>query len=336
MQTHNIQIITTHNIEKLQPYLERFGDSCLAFTGLQENLEHFFIEGIGYITYLSYKHITLTPRGTKIAMSNPVCAQEHSELLIKQFINTFSRIIFIQISRKIAILLDRLGHPVNQFGIETELNITNYNLKGKTKSSLRQWRNKCIREQVEVKEIDLAQCNNIDEIKSLSTTWLKRKGGKQLQFLNRPFVYEKEQRTRCFTATHNGKLIGLAVFDPFYKDNKVYGYYHNIDQIAHDAPNGVSPYIILEAMDIFRDEGVKVLSLGMSPLHQLGAEFSFNKVTRKVLRWSYKNLNSLYPFIGNFSHKKKFAGEQKRVYFCSTTGNRLWEMYILMKAIRIF
>ena len=88
-------------------------------------------------------------------------------------------------------------------------------------------------------------------------------------------------------------------------------------------------------MHIFRQEKVERLSLGMSPLYQLGAEFNYNKISRKVLRFSYKNMNFLYPFKGNVSHKKKFSGEQKRVYFCCTKGNSLWKIFLLMKAIRI-
>jgi phosphatidylglycerol lysyltransferase len=191
---------------------------------------------------------------------------------------------------------------------------------------------------VEISELDLAQCDDMTEIKSLSEAWLKGKGDKQLSFLNRPFLYENETDTRCFIARQDNKLIGIAIFDPFYRDNKIVGYYHNIDRIAENAPHGVSPTIILEAMDVFRQEQVETLSLGMSPLYQLGAEFNYNKISRKVLRFSYKHLNYLYPLKGNASHKKKFSGEQQRVYFCSTStkGNTLWEIFILMKAIGIY
>jgi phosphatidylglycerol lysyltransferase len=189
---------------------------------------------------------------------------------------------------------------------------------------------------VTISEIDLSQYNNMAEIEALSKAWLKGKGDKQLAFLNRPFLYQDETDTRCFIARQHNRLIGIAVFDPFYRDNKIVGYYHNIDRIAEGAPHGVSPTLILAAMDVFRQEQVDTLSLGMSPLYQLGAEFNYNKISRKVLRFSYKHLNYLYPLKGNALHKKKFAGEQQRVYFCSTNGNTLWEIFILMKAIGIY
>jgi phosphatidylglycerol lysyltransferase len=187
-----------------------------------------------------------------------------------------------------------------------------------------------------VTEIDLSQYNNIPEIKALSTAWLKTKGSKQLSFLNRPFLYQQEMNTRCFIARQHNKLIGISVFDPCYRNNKIVGYYHNIDRIAESAPHGVSPFLILEAMEVFRQEKVEILSLGMSPLYQLGAEFNYNKVSRKVLRFSYNNMNYLYPLQGNANHKKKFSGDQQRVYFCSTKGNNLWEIFILMKSMGIY
>ena len=336
MQNNIAQIITISNPELLQPYFKLYGDSCVSYSGFQDGMEHFYIPDIGYLSYLNYKHLLFAPRGIKIVLANPVCAKEHVQYLLEKFIEQFPRTMFIQISRETAIILDSLNYPVNQFGIETEINIQDYDLKGKTKSKLRQWRNKCLREKVEVTEVNLAEYDDIASIKELSANWLKRKGGKELFFLNRPFLYEKEVDSRCFIAKQNSKLIGIAVFDPFYKDNKIFGYYHNVDRILDSAPHGVSPFLILEAMDVFRQENIKKLSLGMSPLYQLGAEFNYNKISRKVLRYSYKNMNFLYPFKGNVSHKKKFAGEQKRVYFCSTKGNRLWEIFLLMKAIGIF
>ncbi|MCK5811009.1 MAG: DUF2156 domain-containing protein [Cocleimonas sp.] len=335
MQTHPNRL-TSQDIDQLLPYFKQYGDSCLAYSGLQEGLEYFFIEGIGYISYLRYQHRLFAPKGRVIVLANPICAKENTVFLLKQFLAANPSAQFIQISRKMAILLDQLGYQVNQFGIETEMAIQHYDLKGKAKSSLRQWRNKCRREEVEIEEIDLSQCNELAEIKSLSQSWLKGKGGNQLAFLNRPFLYQDEIDSRCFIAKQQGKLIGITVFDPFYRDNKVIGYYHNIDRIAETAPHGVSPTLILEAMDVFRQEKIEILSLGMSPLYQLGAEFNYNKITRKVLRFSYHNMNFLYPNKGNASHKKKFAGEQQRVYFCSTKGNTLWEIFILMKAIGIY
>ncbi|RTZ67398.1 MAG: hypothetical protein DSZ29_00835 [Aquificaceae bacterium] len=336
MQNSTTQTIDSKNTDILLPYFKQYGDSCLSYSTFQDGLEHFYIPDIGYLSYLNYKHLLFAPFGIKIVLANPVCANENKRYLIEEFIRKYPRVMFIQIARDIAVILDDLGYQINQFGIETEIHIPNYDLKGKSKSSLRQWRNKCLREKVAVSEIDLSQCNEIKDIRGLSKEWLKNKGGKELFFLNRPFLYENEKNSRCFIAKQGTKLIGIAVFDPFYKNNKIYGYYHNVDRILDTAPNGASPFLILEALEIFRQEDVKILSLGMSPLYQLGAEFNYNKISRKVLRFSYKNMNFLYPFKGNISHKKKFAGEQKRVYFCSTKGNRLWEIFLLMKAIRIF
>ena len=336
MQTYSAERLSSQYRDQLIPYFKQYGDSCMSYSGFQAGLEYFFIKEVGYIAYLPYQHFIFSPRKRAIALANPVCAKENIAYLLQQFIKTYPKSMFVQISREVAIILDQLGYQINQFGIETEIAIQDYDLKGKAKSSLRQWRNKCQREQVKVEEIDLAQCNQIEEIKLLSQAWLENKGGKQLSFLNRPFLYQNEKDTRCFIAKQQGRLLGIAVFDPLYRNNKIYGYYHNIDRILKTAPHGVSPYLILKAMDIFRQEKVEILSLGMSPLYQLGAEFNYNKILRKILRFSYKNMNFLYSFKGNIHHKKKFAGKQKRVYFSSAQGNNLWEIFILIKAIGIY
>ena len=49
----------------------------------------------------------------------------------------------------------------------------------------------------------------------------------------------------------------------------------------------------------------------------------------------YRHGNFLYGFQGNSSHKKKYAGREKKVYFGSTEGNTLWEILTVFKALKL-
>jgi len=312
----------------------------MAYSSLEKDLEYFVVEGMGYIAYVSFRHPFWAWKQRKVVLADPICAVANYDEIIKRFVANYPDVIFVQSSLALAEVLNKQGYQVNQFGVETELNVQDFDLAGKQRSKLRQWRNKCRREGVKFKEGSVVDCQNHNEIKRLSDSWLKNKGGKEYSFLTRPFRYTNEEGVRNFWAWQEGKLIGFAVFDPIYSDGKLVAYYHNVDRISDTAPHGVSAALIIYAIDVFKQEGVQFVSLGMSPLYQLTLQnhksFDYNHFTRDALRYAYDNLNYIYPFKGNSSHKKKFNGVKKPVFFSSTKGNSLWEVFVMMKAIGLF
>jgi phosphatidylglycerol lysyltransferase len=325
--------VSDANWVQLAPYLEKYGRGCLSYSVLQQGMEYYIEEGVGFIAYYSFRHFLLAPLGRKIVLADPVCAPDQVEGMLERFIALHKRVILLQCTTKTAKAMDALGYEANMFGKECELPIP-FELAGKNRAKIRQWRNKCEREGVVVEERAISDCD-LAEVERLSAQWIQEKGGKELILLTRPFVKQDEPGVRCFWARKDGRLIGLAIFDPMYNNGRVVGYYHNFDRITADAPNGTSVYIILEAMKVFAEENVKVVSLGLMPLYVLRAHFRQNDFTMKGLRYAAKNLNNLYPFQGNVSHKKKFHGRHLPVYFSSTNGNQLREMFILMKAMKM-
>jgi len=324
----------------LIPYLEKYGSHCMAYTSLEPSLEYFLVEGLGYIAFKRFKHWFWAFKERVIVLADPICANENTFELLNQFLEEYPTPIFVQSSRFFAKVLDKKGFQVNQFGVETNLPIAGFELAGKARAKLRQWRNKCQREGVLIIEKPISECTNQDEIKALSQRWLDKKGGAEYSFLVRPLRYQNEKDTRYFwayLAVDNGqKLIGFAVFDPIYSDQNITGYYHNIDRIDASAPHGTSVSIVLHALDVFKQEGIDKISLGMLPLYLqrgISSELNFNMFTRKSFWYAFENLNYIYPFKGNASHKIKFNGEQAPIYISSTKGTNLWQVLVAMKGI---
>ena len=324
----------------LIPYLEKYGSNCMAYTSLEPTLEYFLVDGLGYIAFKRFKHWFWALRERVIVLADPICAPENTLVLLNEFLLKYSAPIFVQSSRVFAEILNEKGFEVNQFGIETDLSIANFELAGKSRAKLRQWRNKCKREGIEIIEKPITECANQNEIKELSQLWLNNKGGAEYTFLVRPLRFEVEKDVRYFWAylpQKNGKkLIGFAVFDPIYCNQRVIGYYHNIDRIDASAPNGTSVSIVLHALEQFKIQGVNKISLGMSPLclqRGFSSEMNFNKFTRKAFWYAFEKLNYIYPFKGNASHKNKFNGMQVPVYISSVKGANLWQVLVMMKGI---
>ncbi|GAA0409743.1 hypothetical protein GCM10009133_17800 [Cocleimonas flava] len=323
---------------RLIPYLEKYGSHCMAYTSLEPCMKYFVMEDIGYIAYIDFKHWFWSRKERKIVLSNPVCHPDNYRKMLDAFLYKFSDVIFVQASRSFAEVLDEAGYQTNIFGIETEIPISDFSLAGKQRAKLRQWQNKCKREGVSVFEKNISDMSDTEEqqaISQISESWLNNKGGSEYSFLVRPLRTETEKDVRYFWAYQNDKLIAFATFDPIYRDGKVVAYYHNIDRIADNVPHGTSATIILAAIEVFKDEGVEVVNLGMSPLflqRGLSQELNYNKLTRKAFWYAFEKLNYIYPFQGNASHKKKFNGKANPVYISGTNGTGLREVFAMVKA----
>jgi lysylphosphatidylglycerol synthetase-like protein (DUF2156 family) len=324
----------------LIPYLEKYGSHCMAYTSLEPSLEYFLVEDKGYIAFKRFKDWFWSFKERVIVLADPICAVENTKAVLDQFLEKYPNVVFVQSSRSFAELLYKEGFQVNQFGIETDLYTENFDLAGKARAKLRQWRNKCQREGITIIEKPITDYDNKNEIRALSERWLDKKGGAEYSFLVRPLRYENEKDARYFWAySADQQLIGFAVFDPIYSNQKIRGYYHNIDRIDSSAPHGTSVSIVLHALDIFKEEGVGKISLGMSPLllqKGLSSELNHNQFTRQSFWYAFEKLNFIYPFQGNASHKGKFNGEQSPVYISTTNGTNLWQVLVMMKGIGMF
>jgi len=332
MKTNKTPIVD-HSI--LLPYLQMYGSNSMSYSSLQKELRHFVLDGIGYISYLPFKHLFWSLRGQRIVIGDPICDPEHYTKILSAFFEETQRATFVHIGVKCGDALTELGIQVNGFGIETKLPCNNFDLSGKARAKLRQWRNKCQREDVTVVERNIDSLESTEPVKALSQAWLNTKGTREYGILSRPFSYQQERDVRNFWAYQNDRLIAMAVFDPIYKNNQVIAYYHNVDRILPDAPNGTGAFIILEAIKQFRQEGKAYVSLGLSPLFMIQSRPRHNKnqQTQKALKYAFKNLNSIYPFQGNANHKQKFAGNQRQVYIAATQGNSLWQVLVLLRAL---
>lgn len=304
--------------ERVRPYLLAHGGHCLSHSTLQKGMDFFFMEDVGYLSFFIARHPILARTPRRIVISNPVAAPGDHERLARAFLEQEKNPIFVQITRPTGELLGSLGLQVNQMGVETDLPIP-FPLSGNKRGKLRQWRNKALREGVEVFEAPMSAMD-LAEVRALSDDWIKRKGGSEIGTLSRPLLFEDEPGVRYFWSRHEGRLAGLAVFDPMYRDGRPYAYYHNMDRLRADAPHGTSPLTVLTALEKFQSEGMETLALGLSPLADIADDLNANRFMAAILPF-FKRFEHLYPFAGNESHKRKFDGVRSKVYAASPKNN---------------
>ncbi|WP_163349748.1 DUF2156 domain-containing protein [Desulfovibrio sp. JC010] len=301
----------------LLPYLKIYGNRCMSYSTTQPGLKHALLESVGYISWLEINPLFMGKHA--VILSEPVAPPELQVSLIKRLERHLGKLTLVQIGEPLAAKLHEQGYSVYQIGVESELDIQSFNLDGKHKNSLRRWRNKALNSGVVVEESLLSE-TNCREVEEICHDWLKGKGGKELSFLTRPMPKTDEDGVRFFWARQGDELLGFSGFDPMYDNGRTIGYYHNFDRICSGAVNGTSPFTLLQAMDKFRSEGKKTLSLGLSPLYGMDSGYNLVGPLQKIAQLFYEYGEKIYPFKGNAGHKAKFCGRKKKVYVASNAG----------------
>lgn len=327
-----------HHHSRLWPFLRRHGSGAMAYSSLQPGAAHFVHEQLGYLAYLPIRHPLYAPRGMNVVIGEPIAAKADFGPLLDAYLAEAApaQTVFLDIGSDFAEVLSARGYPVNEFGVNSVIDLAGFDLdlRGKHYSHLRRWRNKARSEGVEVCEGRLAELDSA-ELSELNREWLARKGGHDLAGLTRPLILEDEEGVRYFWARRNGQLLALAVFDPMYRDGRVCGYLHNASRAIKDAPNGTNDVIVLHALGQFRVEGKETLSLGLSPLAlRHGEAYPHNAWVTRAFDFIYRRCAFIYPCQGNFFHKQKYCGRQDASYIAGVPTLNPYHLLGTLKALR--
>ncbi len=320
--------------ELLSPYLRKYGFGCMAYSTLQDEMAYFIVEGVGYIAYYVVRHPYLAPRGRRLVLGDPIAPVSEYGRMLKEFMKDGRHAIFYQVSRECACALhSELSLRVNEMGVEWDLELQSYDFKGKDKAQVRHWINKAKKEKVEVFERRISELPP-EQVKAISDDWLTRKGGEEAKFVTRPLVLEDEPDVRYFWAQKDGKILGMTIFDPLYHDGKATGYYHNIARTSGEAPHGTSDLMNVTAIEKFKAEGLSIVTLGLSPLSKLeDKDLRFRPALRHVFRFMHKHCNHIYPFKGNFFHKSRYCGLERRAYIANSSGGIIVDPLLFVQGV---
>lgn len=285
--------------------IRQFGTSSMSYSALQEGM-HAFTEGeAGFVPYFAVRGIKQTP----MVLGDPICAPEQRARLLDSFLQLYPEPIFLYLEEATAKLLNDRGFYANEMGSETIIDLESFDLRGSRKEFLRSQRNRARKDGAKVFELGISEVST-DALKEISNRWMKKKSvnSRELKFLARPAVYDDEPDVRKFFATKNGEVIGFVFYDPIYSDGKVTGYMANILRSCAKVSYSITDYINLEAMEIFKKEGLKTLSLGFSPFHNVddGGHFRYSKPLKLLFQNIFEHGNALYHFKELAFHKERY------------------------------
>ncbi len=299
------------SLEERMSYLKEYGSHCMAFSLLQPGIGYFDVPGKGFIAYEE-------KWGRRAVLAEPVCHKSDQQTLLGEFLKKGAPAGFAQVSEPVARLLhEEFGFFATQFGIESIIDLQNWDLKGKKKQILRTSVNQARKKGISIQE-------NYDEKRhhQLTGEWrqTRKVKSREIRFLIRPMKMDCEDSTRKFFAYQGDELIGLIFFDPVYSNGKIISYVPNISRFSPLFRQGIFYTIMIHAMDIFKKEGVEQIHLGLSAFAVDDANQYYETVIpKKLVRFLYEYGNGIYSFKGIHFTKSRFSGKEYPT-FCSHKG----------------
>ncbi|MBX9568208.1 MAG: DUF2156 domain-containing protein [Candidatus Obscuribacterales bacterium] len=303
--------------------LKQFGFGSLAYSSLQAGMQYYMHEDLGYVSYV--------PLGDSpdsvLVLSDPLCSREKLKEFMDEFLKVKKDPVFLHISHAVACDLADRGYVVNELGVETVIEIQDFEITGNKKQQLKSARNKAQKDGIKVRELHSVDDSLLRALKQISDEWISAKvaGNSEMKFLVRPIIYVDEVDVRRFIAIKDDEIVGFVIFDPMYENGEVVGYIANQLRSNYEKGYSIVDYIILEAMKIFKEEGKRDLSLGFSPMYKVddGHEFKHSKLLKAHFQFAYEKANYLYNFKNLARHKSQYRPEMK--------GAREEKIYCAMK-----
>ena len=324
----------TEKWSRLSPFLRQYGKEALSYATLQDGLEYFVDDDLGYIAFTSIRHPVFARNGKRIALSDPVCAPESCIPLVERFLRECPSAGFAVISEPVAAALRNLGFKVNCLGYEPELPVQTYNTKGNWKELdlIKRARNQATREGIVIREIEKIEKLNKAQLDAVTAAWLQNKpvNDREIWIYARRPLFEAEPDVRKFFAfDKEGSIIGYAFYDPMYRDGSVYGYAATIVRCDENRFSRLATAMHMAAIERFREDGIEVLNLCLAPFSKLNnGRFNDDFGTKLFFQASERFGNNIYNFQGLSFHKSKYRGNEKSLYFASNSALPSNDVYL--------
>ncbi|WP_296126765.1 phosphatidylglycerol lysyltransferase domain-containing protein [uncultured Anaerococcus sp.] len=240
-----------------------------------------------------------------------------SDFIDKSYIKSLNP-VFYEVGEKFTLNLHDYGFDFMKFGENALIDLGEFSLAGRKKSSLRNILNRFEKDGYKFEILDPPYDDKLlDRLEIISDKWLKgrEEKGFSLGFFDRDYlnesrlglVYDKEGDVTAFTNI-------MPNYDPDVM---------TIDLMRYDTEmnvNSMMDYLFLNLFLKAQEEGMKYFNLGMAPLANVG-KYKSAYLSERVAAFIYGHADSIYPFKGLRNYKSKYASLWEPRYTCFGKGN---------------
>ncbi len=318
----------------MQQMLMKYGDNPNAYFHFQDDVLIHMLSDVGFISYFHHESFF---GSVNIIFCDPVCHAKDLQLLYESFFREVSgKMLFMGLNKNSAEALVHFGYQVNHIGLEFTQKLQDFSIKGRKMRTLKRARNFDQRGFLVLEqtwdEVDQ------DRVKDISRSWRKTKATshKELKLLTRPPEFDDAWQVRKFYCYYHGQLAGFIFFDPFFRDGKVIGYTANILRCDPTIePSGFLDFVMIKAMEKFKQEGIEFVSLGLSPFHAIEPLAQERTSIRFMLQCFYQYGNFIYAFKKLAYHKQRYHFDARPSYAALKDISTARSIAICIKALNV-
>ncbi len=309
------------DFENVRRLVETYSEDTMAVFALLPDKHYYFEEGMeGVIAYALWWNVA-------VVLADPICRPDCREPLVHGFIRFCRRSdwkpVFYCLHRTHRDIYERAGFQLIRIAEEARLRLVDFKLDGACFQNLRTARNK-------------ARKNNLvfgwyggngtlpdehleHQLLDLSQEWLTRKRGGEMGFDLSAFTPQTiREKTVALVRSPDGRLEAFTTWHTY-----DHGRGRCLDLMrSHAEARDVMDFLILEAMQSFRDQGVEEVSFGSAPLANT-SDPSEHSMYDRAIRFIFENLERFYGYKRLFFFKQKYSPNWEARYLAYPCGTSL-------------
>lgn len=308
------------------------GQAYDSYLSTEGNLKQFWSsDGTGVVAYArigKYVHV-------QGGLLGPV---DDRPLLLREFFEFVQRnryvATFYNIGESDLPLFRDQGFQITKWGEEPLLDAPDLTWSGHDYEWVRRQTNYCRRQNTIVTECSPSDYSPeewddlMNEIRAIAADCLSTKPQRgEVRFFNGSVDPPSWDRRRLFVARSDhgaGRIEGFLICLPY--DG---GQQWSIETYRHrlDAPRGVVPYLIHQAVDSLRSEGVQSVSLCLCPAVRYEKLRNDSWIIRRCLQFGFNYASAFFDMPGEYHFKSRFRPRFIRRYICHWPRASVWSMW---------
>jgi lysylphosphatidylglycerol synthetase-like protein (DUF2156 family) len=294
------------------------GDPMDYFALLPDKRYFFGVNGEGVVAYALWRKFA-------VALADPICPSDRRAVLI----HAFTRFCKSQDWQPMFYcshvanrpLYEEEGFAIFKVGEDARLEVNEFKLEGGKFQNLRTARNKARKNGLTFQWYDAKP--QVDhgleaQLQLLSNDWLSRKHGGEMTFdlgsFNLEFI---RGHGVAIVRNPEGRIETFATWLPFAQGK---GRCLDIMRGREEARD-VMDFLIVEALEHFKAEGVSVISLGNAPLANVDAiEGELESRRERAVQFLFENFDQIYGYKKLFRFKHKYQPDWQGRYLAYRPG----------------
>ncbi len=310
---------TEEDRAKVRQIIANHGRDPMDHFALLPDKRYFFgANGQGVIAYALWRKFA-------VALADPICPEESRATMI----HAFARFCKFQDWQPMFYcshvanrpLYEEEGFANFKVGEDARLDVNEFKLEGGKFQNLRTARNKARKNGLTFQWYDAQPQPDHGleaQLQLLSNEWLKRKNGGEMTFDLGSFSIDfiREHGVSIVRNTE-GRIETFATWLPFAQGTGRCLDLMRGREEAHD----VMDFLIVEALDHFKAQGVTVISLGNAPLANVDAiEGEIESRRERAVQFLFENFDQIYGYKKLFRFKHKYQPDWQGRYLAYRPG----------------